>query len=77
MDDIYYGDNYPRAGCVLAIDVQATRCALSVFAPGMEKRIESYAFVPHAEIGRMVSEWLAGKPPALKAQSSSGSIATE
>lgn len=77
MDNIYYGDDYPRAGCILTIDVQATRCALSVFAPGMEKKIESYAAVPHAEIGRMVGEWLAGNPPTLKAQSASGSITTE
>ena len=77
MDNIYYSDDYPRDGCILTIDVQATHCSLSVFMPRMEKRIERYASVPHAEIGRMVGEWLAGKPPTLKAQSASGSSATE
>ncbi|THF61419.1 hypothetical protein E6C76_20270 [Pseudothauera nasutitermitis] len=63
----YSGDDYPRTGCRIGIDVQADGYRMTVFA--LDGRVlESYAKAASARaIGRMVEEWCAGFAPRLKA----------
>lgn len=65
MNDIYYTDDYPRAGCRLEIVVGDGAYGLRVFSPD-GRLLESYARVssPRA-IARMVEEWARGFAPKI------------
>lgn len=78
LDPIYYTDEYPREGCTLTIKLlPGDRAHLMVKAPN-GRHLESYASAPYAEMPRMVGEWLSGKVPKLRRQSStSGSAVME
>ncbi len=43
LHPMYLGDDYPREGCRVAIDVQEKSCAVRVFAPG------HHAGPPHSD----------------------------
>ena len=76
MDAIYYTDNYPREGCVIGIDVQASGYALSIVAPG-GKVIETYVAKTPRQLARMIEEWCCGFSPRSAApldQSACGSV---
>jgi len=58
----YSGDDYPRAGCRLVIDVARDGYALSVYSPAGRK-LEHYRPAQTAgEIARMVERWAGGEP---------------
>ena len=63
VDPIYGGDDYPRQGCVAAVDVQKDGYVLRIYAPD-GRILESYApaETPRAA-ARMVEEWLGGLVP--------------
>lgn len=78
IDPIYFTDDYPRQGCIVAVDVQENGYALTVRAPN-GALLETYAVVktPRA-VARMVEEWCAGFAPRLRDRlDQSGSSVTE
>lgn len=58
----YCGDDYPREGCSLAVDVQASGYVLRVYAPNGAP-MESYFPRSPKALGRMIDEWASGKKP--------------
>lgn len=74
----YSGDDYPREGCVVAVDVQRNGFQMKVFDPS-GRILETYRSVSTAAcVARMLEEWCAGKIPGLSApQSQSASRSTE
>lgn len=68
VDAIYFGDDYPRAGCIAAIDVQKDGFILRIYAPGGQL-LESYASAatPRAA-ARMLEEWLCGYAPRIRSR---------
>lgn len=64
LDPIYYTDGYPREGCSLEVNVEASVCGIHVRAPG-GRPLESY-LPPRGEVGRYVQEWLDGIAPRVK-----------
>lgn len=64
---VYTGDDYPREGCVAAVDVNQYGFGLRIQAPNGAV-IESYAAAKTpAQIGRMLTEWCQGLAPRLHA----------
>ena len=59
---VYYTDNYPRVGCVIGIDVQASGYAFSITAPG-GKAIEFNHAKNERALCRMIEEWCRGFVP--------------
>ena len=61
----YSGDDYPREGCIVTIDVLRDGYVLRIASPkGVP--LEGYAKVKTARaIGRMVEEWCAGFAPRI------------
>ena len=66
VDPVYGGDDYPRQGCVAAVDVQKDGYMLRVYAPD-GRLLESYMVVdtPRAA-ARMLEEWLGGYVPRIR-----------
>lgn len=66
VDPVYGGDDYPRQGCIAAIDVQKDGYLLRVYAPD-GRLLEIYMVVntPRAA-ARMLEEWLGGYVPRIR-----------
>jgi hypothetical protein len=61
----YYGDEYSRESCIMAIDVQRDGYLMQVFAPnGAPMETYAVAKTPR-QLGRMVEKWCSGFPPKL------------
>ena len=63
VDPVFGSDDYPRLGCVAAVDVQKDGYILRIYAPD-GRILESYApaQTPRAA-ARMLEEWLGGYVP--------------
>jgi hypothetical protein len=66
VDPVYGGDDYPRLGCKVGIDVQKDGYQMQVFDPA-GRLLESYTYAetPRA-MARMLEEWLNGYAPRLR-----------
>lgn len=74
---VYCGDDYPREGCTLTVDVCAGGYDLQVNAPNGNP-IEIYATARSPrQLARMVEEWCSGQKPKLHHPSDqSGPVST-
>jgi hypothetical protein len=64
----YSGDDYPRLGCILTVDVSKNGYSLRVYSPS-GRMLEAYALVKTPEqIAHMVRQWCSEEVPTPNTQ---------